>query len=76
MLIGSDGSKLGIKSIEDALATAKSASLDLVQVSHQDANPTVCKLLDYGKHLFEKKKIDNKELLQCQAQMRIRCLKE
>jgi len=28
----------------------------LVQVSPSDANPIVCKLLDYGKHLFDKKK--------------------
>ena len=31
-------------------------SLDLVQVSPSDANPVVCKILDYGKHLFDKKK--------------------
>ena len=28
-----------------------------MQVSPPDANPIVCKLLDYGKHLFDKKKI-------------------
>ena len=56
MLIGSDGSKLGIKSLKDALEFAKNASLDLVQVSPSDANPIVCKVLDYGKHLFDKKK--------------------
>ncbi len=30
--------------------------LDLVQVSNSDADPIVCKLLDYGKHVFSKKK--------------------
>jgi len=30
--------------------------LDLVQVSPSDSKPVVCKLLDYGKHLFDKKK--------------------
>ena len=39
-----------------ALKAAKESSLDLVQVSPSDANPVVCKLLDYGKHLFDKKK--------------------
>ncbi len=39
-----------------ALEAAKESSLDLVQVSPSDANPVVCKLLDYGKHLFDKKK--------------------
>ena len=40
----------------DALEAAKESSLDLVQVSPSDANPVVCKILDYGKHLFSKKK--------------------
>ena len=38
------------------MTAAKDASLDLVQVSSSDADPVVCKLLDYGKHLFDKKK--------------------
>ena len=56
MLIGSNGDKQGIVPIDLALNSAKAASLDLVQVSPSDANPIVCKLLDYGKHIFEKKK--------------------
>jgi translation initiation factor IF-3 len=34
----------------------KDASLDLVQVSSSDSDPIVCKILDYGKHIFSKKK--------------------
>ena len=56
MLIDEKGNKKGIIKIEKALEAAKSISLDLVQVSPSDAKPVVCKLLDYGKHLFEKKK--------------------
>ena len=56
MLIGFDGEKIGLLSIEDALSRAKELSLDLVQVSPSDSLPIVCKLLDYGKHLFDKKK--------------------
>ena len=56
MLIDSEGEKQGIVSIEAALEAANSASLDLVQVSPSDSNPVVCKLMDYGKHLFDKKK--------------------
>ena len=56
MLIGSDGTKKGILRLTEALELAKSASLDLVQVSPSTANPVVCKLLDFGKHLFDKKK--------------------
>jgi len=56
MLIDNEGKKKGVVSIEDALLAAKETSLDLVQVSPSNANPVVCKLLDYGKHLFDKKK--------------------
>ena len=56
MLIDSEGEKQGIVPISDALEAADKASLDLVQVSPPDTNPVVCKLLDYGKHLFDKKK--------------------
>ena len=56
MLIGSNGNKVGLVSISDALDLAKKEDLDLVQVSPDDSNPLVCKLLDYGKHLFDKKK--------------------
>ena len=56
MLIGANGEKIGLLPFSEALKSASSASLDLVQVSPSDANPVVCKLLDYGKHLFDKKK--------------------
>ena len=56
MLIASNGEKKGIVTIIDALEAANKASLDLVQVSSSDSEPIVCKLLDYGKHLFDKKK--------------------
>lgn len=56
MVIGANGDKLGMLSIEEALKEAKNASLDLVQVSPVDAKPTVCKLIDYGKFQFNKKK--------------------
>ena len=56
MLIMSDGEKHGMIDLSDALNLAKDSSLDLVQVSPSDASPVVCKLLDYGKYLFDKKK--------------------
>jgi translation initiation factor IF-3 len=56
MLIGSDGVKIGLVPFNDALDMALDASLDLVQVSPSEAKPVVCKLLDYGKHVFDKKK--------------------
>jgi len=56
MLINSNGEKKGIVSLDEALEAARNISLDLVQVSPSNSNPVVCKLLDYGKHLFDKKK--------------------
>ncbi|MEK9650094.1 MAG: translation initiation factor IF-3 [Gammaproteobacteria bacterium] len=56
MVIGANGDKLGLLTIEDALREAKNADLDLVQVSPAEARPTVCKLIDYGKFQFNKKK--------------------
>tara|TARA_B100001093_G_C26530207_1_gene885681 strand:+ start:166 stop:705 length:540 start_codon:yes stop_codon:yes gene_type:complete len=56
MLILPDGTKKGIIKTKDALDIAREQSLDLVQVSADGSDPVVCKLLDYGKHLFNKKK--------------------
>ncbi|OYW93866.1 MAG: translation initiation factor IF-3 [Pseudomonadales bacterium 32-61-5] len=54
-LIGADGEQVGIVSIDEALRIAEEAKLDLVEIS-ADASPPVCRVMDYGKHLFEKKK--------------------
>ena len=56
MLIDQHGNKEGIVTIEEAIRKAELSSLDLVQVTPNDANPIVCKLLDYGKYVFTKKK--------------------
>ena len=56
MLIDAEGKKQGIIKIEKALDKANKDNLDLVQVSPNDSNPVVCKLLDYGKYIFDKKK--------------------
>jgi len=54
-LVGEEGEQLGIKSLEDARAAAAEAKLDLVLIA-PDADPQVCKIMDYGKHVFELKK--------------------
>ena len=41
--------------MSDALARAQAATLDLVEIV-ADSDPVVCKIMDYGKHLFELKK--------------------
>ncbi len=54
-LVGAEGEQIGIVSIDEALATSREAKLDLVEIA-PDAEPPVCKIMDYGKHLFELKK--------------------
>lgn len=54
-LIDSDGSQLGIVSIEKALKLASEKNLDLVKIAPQ-AKPVVCKIMDYGKFRFEQSK--------------------
>ena len=53
--IASDGSQLGILPLEKALETAYSADMDLVCIS-PNAQPPVCKIMDYGKYRFEQAK--------------------
>jgi translation initiation factor IF-3 len=53
-LIAADGEQVGVVPIEDALARAAQSSLDLVQIASSD--PIVCKIMDYGKKVFEEKK--------------------
>ena len=54
-LILEDGTQKGIVSIAEALAAARAVKLDLVLIS-PEADPVVCKVMDYGKHVFELKK--------------------
>ncbi len=54
-VIDNDGKQLGVMQARDALNMATERMLDLVEVA-PNANPPVCRLMDYGKYLFEKQK--------------------
>lgn len=54
-LVGADGEMVGVVSLRDALLAAEDAGLDLVEIAPQ-AEPPVCKILDYGKYKFEAQK--------------------
>jgi translation initiation factor IF-3 len=54
-VIGSDGAQAGILSIDEALQIAEEASLDLVEIV-PNGEPPVCRVMDYGKFLFEENK--------------------
>ena len=54
-VIGADGEQLGIMSSRDAFNLAQEKSLDLVKIAPQ-AQPPVCRIMDYGKYRFEQAK--------------------
>lgn len=56
-LIGFDGEQAGIVPLAEALAAAEAAGVDLVQIA--DADPVVCKVMDYNKFIYEAKKQQN-----------------
>ncbi len=72
-LIGAEGDQLGVVSISEALGIAAEAGLDLVEIS-PTAKPPVCKVMNYGKFLFEKSKAA-KEQKKKQKQVQIKELK-
>ncbi len=54
-LIDDKGEQRGVVPIQEALTIAAEAGLDLVEVS-PNANPPVCKILDFGKYKYEQEK--------------------
>ncbi len=54
-VIDPDGQQIGVVTIEAALAAAADLGLDLVEVS-PNANPPVCKIMDYGRYKYEQTK--------------------
>ncbi|MBL4614475.1 MAG: translation initiation factor IF-3 [Magnetovibrio sp.] len=57
-LVGPDGEMIGVKSTKEAIDIAADHGLDLVEVS-PNAEPPVCKILDYGKYKYEEQKKRN-----------------
>lgn len=66
MVIGPNGEQMGIKKLEDALTLAEYSGRDLVLVN-PNANPVVCKIIDYNKFKYEKTK-KQKEALKKQRE--------
>ncbi|WP_371379649.1 translation initiation factor IF-3 [Thalassotalea aquiviva] len=72
-LIGLDGEAMGIVSIDEALDAAEKANVDLVEIS-PTAKPPVCRVMDYGKFLYEKSK-ELKEQRKKQKQIQVKEIK-
>lgn len=54
-LLGPNGDQIGVVATRDALKAAEDNELDLVEIS-PDAEPPVCRIMDYGKFLYTKSK--------------------
>ncbi|MGR7921187.1 translation initiation factor IF-3 [Zobellella denitrificans] len=72
-LVGLEGEALGIVSINEALEAASAAGVDLVEIS-PNAEPPVCRIMDYGKFLYEKSKA-TKEQKKKQKQIQVKEIK-
>lgn len=72
-LIDEDGEQVGITTLEEALEKAGAKQLDLVEIS-PGAEPPVCRIMDYGKHLFDQKQ-KQKEARKKQRQTQVKEVK-
>jgi len=72
-LSGVDGEQIGIVSLHEATQAAEEAGLDLVEIS-PNAEPPVCRVMDYGKFIFEKAKAE-KEQRKKQKQIQVKEVK-
>ena len=68
-----DGESLGLSSVDAALKLAMEAGVDLVEIS-PNAEPPVCRIMDYGKFLYEKSK-SQKEQKKKQKQVQVKEIK-
>lgn len=72
-LIDGEGEQRGVVSLTEALEVATEAGLDLVEIS-PNAEPPVCRVMDYGKFLYEKSK-QQKEQKKKQKQIQVKEVK-
>ena len=72
-VIGSDGEQAGVMGIVAAIDLAKDEGLDLVEVSPM-AEPPVCRIMDFGKYLFEQNK-KNQSAKRKQKQVHVKEIK-
>jgi translation initiation factor IF-3 len=72
-LIDKDGEQVGIVSIEEAKGAAEAADLDLVEIV-PNAEPPVCRIMNYGKYVFELKK-QKQEARKKQKQVQVKEVK-
>ena len=69
-MIGADGNNVGVVPIKQAIQIARDAGMDLVEVS-PTANPPVCRVIDYGKFIYERAKKE-KEAKKAQTKIEVK----
>lgn len=72
-LIDQDGKQVGVVSLREALAAAEAVALDLVEIT-AEADPPVCRIMDFGKHVFELKQ-KKKDAKKKQRQIQVKEIK-
>ncbi len=72
-LVGLEGEPIGIVTLDEAMDQAEKAGVDLVEIS-PTAKPPVCRVMDYGKFLYEKSK-EQKEQRKKQKQIQVKEIK-
>lgn len=72
-VIDKDGKQVGILTIQQAMALAQESNLDLVEIS-PNANPPVCKIIDYGKFRYQQTKKE-REQKKTQHQVKVKEIK-
>ncbi|MGD2080922.1 MAG: translation initiation factor IF-3 [Nitrospirota bacterium] len=70
-LIDADGSQVGVVPVKQALETAKSRDLDLVEVA-PNAKPPVCKIMDFGKYKYQLSKKQTQKKTQDMKEIKLR----
>jgi translation initiation factor IF-3 len=71
MVIDSDGTQLGVMSVNEAMKVAIDQELDLVEVS-PNTNPPVCKILDFGKYMYQQNKKHTKQKTTTLKEVKVR----
>lgn len=72
-LIDQEGKQVGVVSLREALAAAEAVALDLVEIT-AESDPPVCRIMDFGKHVFEVKQ-KKKDAKKKQRQIQVKEIK-
>jgi translation initiation factor IF-3 len=73
-LIGAEGKQVGVVTRDEAIQAAKAMGLDLVEIS-ANSNPPICRILDFGKYMYEQSKRKKENRAKASSASRIKEVK-